>query len=113
MNIIDFLKQEILKSGMSITEISRKAGLSRPMIYHILKNEVSTISSDTIEAICDALKIDSSKIYVQNEAQPKTNTIVLFGRGEGRKEYEVSDEEMKALEVLIKTMKHDSSKDNF
>ena len=108
-NVVSNLADAIIKSGKSITEISRKSNLSRPFLYKIIKKEVSTVSTDSIEAICKAIGCNIEEIVASN-LTPKKNTIVFFGRGEGRKEFEVSDEEMEAWIRLIEATKN--SKDN-
>ncbi len=65
-NIIDKLSDLILQSGISISDISRKADISRPMIYKILKKEVSAISTDTINKICSAIGVSSSLLFPQS-----------------------------------------------
>ncbi len=44
---------------------------------------------------------------------PKTNTIVVFGRGTGREEYHMSDEQIKLLKSLIENMKDSPDVDKF
>lgn len=65
-NIIEKLSELILQSGKSISDISRKSNLSRPMIYKILKKEVSTVSTDTINKICNAIGVSSASLFPQS-----------------------------------------------
>lgn len=53
------------------------------------------------------------KPSLESTSQQKENTIILFGRGEGRKEYQMTTEEMKLLKTLIETMKNNPTDDNF
>lgn len=43
----------------------------------------------------------------------KTNTIVIYGRGQGKTEYEVTEKELKAIKTLLETMKDLPDEDNF
>lgn len=61
-NVVENLALEILKSQKPVTELSRKTGLSRPMIYKILKKEVETLSMSTISTLCKVLNIPISKV---------------------------------------------------
>lgn len=64
-NIIDKLSDLILQSGKSISDISRKANISRPMIYKIIKKEVSSLSTDTINKLCSAIGTSSAILFPQ------------------------------------------------
>lgn len=51
---------------------------------------------------------------IKKNIEPQiNNTIVVFGRGEGRKEYQVTEEQLKALTALIETMKNTKDEDKF
>ena len=78
-SIIDRMAEAILKSGKPITMISKKSGLSRPMLYKILKREVSTISNDTIEAICKAIGILPYTLYEKSNESKKGVKIPVLG----------------------------------
>lgn len=56
---VEKMAKLISSSKKSISEISRKSKISRPMIYKIIKKDVSTLSSDTIDRLCNALDIPS------------------------------------------------------
>lgn len=112
--IINKLANLILNSDISIMELSRKSGISRPMIYKIIKKEVTTISTDTINHICLALNKDPSILFSNNqEKEIKPNTIVVFGRGQGKIEYQVSEAELKAIQALLEARNNDPDEDNF
>ena len=64
-DIIAKLSEIILQSDKSISDISRKAGISRPMIYKIIKKEVSAVSTDTINKLCQAIGAPSSELFPQ------------------------------------------------
>lgn len=55
--IINNLAELIIKSNKSITQISRTSGISRMMIYKIIKKEISSVSSETISKLSKALNI--------------------------------------------------------
>lgn len=69
-NIIDEVAELILHSGKSISDISRKSGISRPMIYKIIKKEVSALSTDTINKICSAIGTSSATLFPQSNITP-------------------------------------------
>ena len=73
-NLVSNLAEAILKSEKSISEISRKSGITRPMLYKIIKKEVSTISTNTIESICKAIQINPSSLYSNSEEISPENT---------------------------------------
>ena len=67
-NIVNVLAKAILQCGKSISDISRRSKISRPMLYKIIKKEVSTVSADTIEAISHATGIDINYLVsLENE----------------------------------------------
>lgn len=112
--IINNLANLILNSDISIMELSRKSGISRPMIYKIIKKEVTTISTDTINQICLALNQDPSILFSTNKDKDiKPNTIVVFGRNEGKTEYQVSEAELNAIKALLEARKNIPDDDNF
>lgn len=76
-NVVDNLADAILKSDKSITEISRKSGLSRPMLYKILKKEVGSVSTDTIASICSAIGYNMDYILNPDKKQPGIKIPVL------------------------------------
>lgn len=69
-DIIAKLSEIILQSNKSISDISRKAGISRPMIYKIIKKEVSAVSTDTINKLCQAIGVPSSELFPQTNVAP-------------------------------------------
>ena len=75
--IIKNIKEQIYKSDKSITDISRKSKISRAMIYKILNNEISTISLDTIESICNAININIDTIINEKKITSKKKIPVL------------------------------------
>lgn len=48
-----------------------------------------------------------------NETQIKPNTIVVFGRNEGKTEYQVSEAELNAIKALLEARKNIPDDDNF
>lgn len=51
--------------------------------------------------------------YSREKVQNKENTIVFFGRGEGRKEFKVSEEEMKHWLAIFESRQKNSTDDDF
>ncbi|MBQ8443737.1 MAG: helix-turn-helix domain-containing protein [Clostridia bacterium] len=69
--IVEKLAELILSSNKSISDISRKSGISRTMLYKIIKKEVSALSSDTISVICKAIdQPDSILFQIDNNLEP-------------------------------------------
>lgn len=76
--IIENIKEQIYKSKKSITDISRKSKISRAMIYKIIKNEVSTLSLDTIESICNAINVNIDTV-INNKNRENRKKIPVLG----------------------------------
>ncbi len=51
--------------------------------------------------------------YNNDKILGKENTIVFFGRGEGRKEFKVSEEEMKHWLAIFESRQKNSTDDDF
>ena len=76
-NLVENLANAILKSNIAITEIARRSGISRNMIYKILNNEVYSVSLGTVEAICGAINIEVELIISGIEVgSKKTGTKI-------------------------------------
>ena len=76
--------------------------------------KLSEIFNVSLEELIGEKKLDP-KTQLEQEPDFKKNTIVFFGRGKGRKEFEVSDSEMEAWIKLIETTKNlkDNNDGNF
>lgn len=66
-NYIKNLADAINKSDKSIAEISRKSKITRASIYHILNNKVTSVTPETINALCNALGYDIAYIMKPTE----------------------------------------------
>lgn len=66
-DIIETLADAIIKSDMTIAEISRRSTITRPMIYKIIKKEINRISMDTVQLICKAIKVEPSNLFETGE----------------------------------------------
>lgn len=78
MNIVDRLAEAILISGVSISEISRKANLSRNAIYKILNKSVNSIGANTVTSICKAINVDTNDIINEIKEQKIQPSIFNF-----------------------------------
>ena len=67
-NVVKNLASAIIGSQLSISDIARRAKISRQMIYKILNNEVLTLSTDTIEKISNVIGVKVS--YIINPEEP-------------------------------------------
>jgi len=54
-NRIDAINYIITASGMRLSDIADKAGISRPQIYRWKNREVQDIQTDSLNAVADAL----------------------------------------------------------
>lgn len=75
--IINNLAELIIKSNKSITQISRTSGISRMMIYKIIKKEISSVSSETISKLSKALNIRPD--YILCSAPKNSIRIPVLG----------------------------------
>lgn len=77
--IIKNLKNAIYNSNLSISDISRKSGVSRPMIYKILNEEVETLKTTTIESICKVINCNLNYIVSTEHTTKKGFRIPVLG----------------------------------
>ena len=61
-NLTKMLALKIRESGMQITNIARKSGISRPNLYKILNNQTENVGIETATEICKAIGIDISEL---------------------------------------------------
>ncbi len=78
-NIVEKLAYLIINSGMSISEISRKSNISRQAIYKIINGQVSTITSDTLNTLCQTIKQSPETLYSSDETKHQNNKIPVLG----------------------------------
>ena len=79
MDISRLLTDAIMKSGLTITEISKRSGITRQHIYSIM-NEKKNLSYSTFEALCKALNINPSELCDKKAQQDAfKNRIPVFG----------------------------------
>ena len=60
-NILKEIREE---KGMTISELARKANVTRQTIYNIETNENASVSSPVMEAIASALNVKASRIFL-------------------------------------------------
>ena len=73
-----------------------------PILAELLGVEVSELMSSTMGEIIANKQVN---------ALP-TNTIVVFGRGEGREEYQLEEEQLQAVKTILKQFKKGSKNDS-
>lgn len=75
----EILKTEIIKSGMTMSELSSKTGYSRAWLYNILKN--GSCSDSTLIEILDVLqteiKADELLEFEPKEYKSRSKTVFL------------------------------------
>jgi repressor LexA len=76
-DILEELGKAINTCGMSMSEIARKSGLSRNMLYKILNKDVQTVSMDTINAICKAISYNVDYIINPDKERKGVKIPVL------------------------------------
>lgn len=59
---IEKLRELVIESGLSYSELSEKSGISKTHISRIINLEVKNVRTKTIKALCDALEIKCSVI---------------------------------------------------
>ncbi len=110
-----------------LRQLRREKKLTQNQLAQILNVSNGTIAMwetnkrqpdiETIKKIAKVLEVSTDYLLETriSPPQPKNldNTIVVFGRGEGRTEYQVSEEQMKALKSLLETMKNIPDEDKF
>lgn len=124
MNNNSLIKNRRLELHLTLEEVAKKVGVTKATVQRWESGLIENMRRDKIALLADALKTTPSFILGIEQEQTtdkdkikctdiKPNTIVFFGRGEGRKEYVVSDKEMQALKNLIETFKDLPDEDNF
>lgn len=78
MDINKQLAKAIAESGISISRIAQKAGISRTHIYKIINGETN-ISSITLEKICKAINVSTSSLYQNKIEKIKSFKIPVLG----------------------------------
>lgn len=78
--------------------------------YAFYENGTFEPDTETIKKLASIFNININELldYTNKNEQIinyDKNTIVLFGRGVGKKEVEVTDDELKLIDNLIKTLK--------
>ena len=60
-NILKSVREE---KGMTISELARKAGVTRQTIYNIESNQNAVVSSNVMESIAKALDVKAKNIFL-------------------------------------------------
>ena len=77
--IVQKLATLINQSNLSISDIARKSELSRQSIYKIINKQVTSVTSDTINAICKTLDISPEALYSDSQKKPGIVKIPVYG----------------------------------
>ena len=57
------MKAVRLSKGMSISDLAKKSGVSRPTIYRLEDDEETTVNSGTLKALADALEVSVTAFF--------------------------------------------------
>lgn len=97
------------KTHIAINTLSQYETGKREPSFDILFKlaEIFNVSVDYL------LGRDEQNQITNDKPQIKPNTIVVFGRGTGKQEYQVTDEQLKAMKTLLENMKNIPDEDNF
>ena len=60
----NILKEAREEKGMTISELARKAGVTRQTIYNIETNPNAAVSSNVMESVASALDVKASSIFL-------------------------------------------------
>lgn len=112
MNMINFKLLKKLRKEKKLTQadVAKKINKSQ-QAYAFYENGSFEPDIETIKKLASIFAININELldYTKednlSDINYDKNTIVLFGRGVGKKEIEVTDDEMKLINDLIKTLK--------
>jgi len=86
----EFLRQELIKRGVSEREASRRAGLSPVAINYIINNPASNPTVETCVGIANALEVPSELIFqlagysivgLADEIDPEVKALAIYLNG--------------------------------
>ncbi len=124
MDYYDRIEFLLKKNNDTAKNMCRKINLSYNTFSGQKKRKSKNVDMQTVQRIANYLKTTAeylingndnllSKTNSQEHLVNKKNTIVVFGRGEGKSEYQVTDEQLKAMKTLLENMKNLPDEDNF
>lgn len=110
------LKQCRKERKMTQSDVAKFINRSQ-QAYAFYENGTNEPDTETLKKLASLFNIDINKLLnyntqTQTESTHSKNTIVIMGRGTGRQEFEVSDDEMKLLSNLIGALKKNPQKDD-
>lgn len=117
MEIKNTLKLLRKEKGMSQVQIAKLINKSQ-QAYSKYEKGIAEPDFMTLDILSKFYNVPVSYILgetnIRNtENSNKKNTIVVFGRNEGKSEYQVNDEQLKAMKTLLDNMKNLPDEDNF
>ena len=62
VKVAKHLENAVKKSGLSITEISKNARVSRQTLYRVLRADIREIKLSTMLGVCKALQVDPVEV---------------------------------------------------
>lgn len=109
MEIKNTLKSLRKEKGMSQIQVAKLINKSQ-QAYSKYEKGIAEPDFMTLDILSKFYNVPVSYILGETNIRntenfDKKNTIVLYGRGVGKKEVEVTDDEMKLIDDLIKTLK--------
>lgn len=101
------LKKLRKERKMTQLDVAKKINKSQ-QAYAFYENGSFEPDSETLKKLASIFNVNINELldYTENQnLDYNKNTIILFGRGIGKKEVEVTDDEIKLIDDLIKTLK--------
>lgn len=114
MNRIKQLRKE---KGLKQSELAKALNISQASVSFwetesTTPNEIEKLKLSKFFNCTPDYLMGYTDINLKEPASDTKNTIVIMGRGTGRQEFEVSDDEMKLLSNLIGALKKNPQKDD-
>lgn len=118
---IEFL---LKKNNDTAKNMCKNINLSYNTFSGQKKRKSKNIDMQTVQKIANYLQTTAeylingdnansfSNVNSINSLPANKNTIVVFGRNEGKSEYQISDEQLKAMKILLENMKNLPDEDN-
>lgn len=104
-------KQLRKERGLTQRELAKALNVEQTTVSK-WENEITIPDVTTLGIISKFFNVSIDYLLGNENEKPKPNTVVLFGRGIGKKEYELTEDELKLLNNLIETIKKQPTDNN-
>lgn len=116
MDYYDRIEFLLKKNNDTSKNMCRNINLSYNTFSGQKKRKSKNICMQTVQKIANYLQTTAEflingndnllSINSQEQLIDKKNTIVIFGRNEGKSEYQITDEQLKAIKIILENMKN-------